>query len=385
MNKKIVVGLSGGVDSAVSSYLIKEENKNYEVYAVFMQNWDDFIADNKIIKKKCTQTEDWEDALNVANHLSIPIKKINFVNEYWREVFVDFLNKLKSGVTPNPDILCNSVIKFSRFANYVRNDLKADYLATGHYARIIFDKDKNSYYLAKCKDENKDQTYFLCQIDFSILQYLIFPLSDLEKTDVRKIAESINLPNAKKKDSTGICFIGENNFVNFISSYLEEKEGSIVNIDSFKVIGKHKGVSFFTLGQRKGLDLGGEKLPSYVVGKNIEENIVYVASGYENKWLYSDNCLVENMNWLVNDWEIVDIPNRNITARFRHRQKEVSVKLGFFEEKKDSLKVVFSKPMKAITPGQYAVFYDGVICLGGGIIVSTDKVDSKCKPNLIKI
>jgi len=179
--------------------------------------------------------------------------------------------------------LCNSVIKFSHFANYVRNELNADYLATGHYARIIFDKDKNSHYLAKCKDEDKDQTYFLCQIEFSILPYLIFPLSDLEKSEVRKIAESINLPNAKKKDSTGICFIGENNFANFISGYLEEKEGNIVNIDNFKVVGKHKGVSFFTLGQRKGLDLGGEKLPSYVVGKDIEKNIVYISNGYENK------------------------------------------------------------------------------------------------------
>jgi tRNA-specific 2-thiouridylase len=186
-------------------------------------------------------------------------------------------------VTPNPDILCNSVIKFSHFAKYVKDELKADYLATGHYARIVYNQDNKTHYLSKCKDDNKDQTYFLCQIDFSILPYLIFPLHNLEKTEVRKIAESINLPNAKKKDSTGICFIGENNFNSFLSNYLEEKIGEIININNLKVVGKHKGISFFTLGQRKGLDLGGEKLPSYVVGKDINKNVLYVVNGYENE------------------------------------------------------------------------------------------------------
>lgn len=380
--KKIVVGLSGGVDSATSAYLIKKKKEDYCVSAVFMQNWDDFLSGNKVVKRRCTQTQDWEDALNVSKFLSIDLEKISFVNEYWDEVFLDFLSKLKRGITPNPDILCNSVIKFSRFIDYARKDLKADYLVTGHYAKIVFDEKKQSHYLAKCEDENKDQTYFLCKIDFSILPYLIFPLSDLRKEEVRKIAKDVGLPNFQKKDSTGICFVGENNFNNFISNYLDEKIGDIIDIDSLEILGKHKGAIFFTIGQRKGLNLGGEKIANYVVGKDIDKNIIYVAKGYENSWLHSDYCFVEDFNWLLNEWEIKDIENKYITAKFRHRQKEIDVKIEFLDKDFKKLKIIYKNSIRAITPGQFAVLYDGNICLGGGIIVSTNKIDYQSRPFL---
>ncbi len=280
--RKIVVALSGGIDSAFSAHLVKKEFPDDEITAVFMQNWDDFVAGNQVVKSKCTQTEDWEDAQKVASFLGIGLQRRQFINEYWEEVFTDFLAKLKSGITPNPDVLCNSLVKFSHFVNYVKHELNANYLVTGHYARIVYDQKSENYYLAKCKDENKDQTYFLCQVNRSVLPFLIFPLSEFKKQEVKQQTLKMGFPNTQRKESTGICFIGESNFRKFISNYLPEDPGGFVDAETKLVVGRQRGTSFYTIGQRRGLALGGEKTPYYVVGKDIGKKIVYVAKRSDN-------------------------------------------------------------------------------------------------------
>lgn len=362
--KKVVVGMSGGVDSSVAAYLLKEQG--YEVIGLFMRNWDslinnDIMGNPTIENDICTQEEDYNDALYVCNQLDIPLHRVDFVKEYWDYVFTYFLDELKKGRTPNPDVMCNKYIKFDYFIKEAKR-LGADYVATGHYARII---DGTLY---KGIDTNKDQSYFLCELTKKQLENVLFPVGELNKDEVRDIAIKLNLKTAKKKDSTGICFIGERNFKNFLKNYLPTKEGDIVNIENKKVLGKHIGLMYYTIGQRRGLNIGGYKERLYVVGKDLNKNILYVCYGDDNEYLYSDEALIEDFN-LISDKKV-----DKCNAKFRYRQKDNEV---YIEYLKDKEIIVKYNNIKAVTPGQICVLYDGDECIGGGIIKEVRKNGNK--------
>ncbi len=365
MNKTVVVGISGGVDSAVSAYLLKQQG--YNVIGVFMQNWDSFINQEKnyeSIHDKCDAQIDFDIAIEIGKQLDIPIYKVEFIKEYWEYVFKYFIDEYKKGRTPNPDVLCNKYIKFEMFLKYAFDNFKCDYIATGHYAKII--KKDNNFCLSLCKDENKDQTYFLCQINKNYLSKIIFPLENLTKNEVRNIAKEINLINSEKKDSTGICFIGERNFRNFLNNYIPNQPGQIIDITNNKIIGKHNGVMYYTIGQRKGLNLGGQTEKYFICKKDIENKILYVApNSYESTFLQSNWCELENFNWMYK-------PNNlnNIYARFRHRQKLQKVQVKIIN---DILYIMYD-PQKNIVEGQYCVLYQNNICLGGGVIKLTKMI-----------
>lgn len=353
--KTVVVGISGGVDSSVAAILLK--NQGYNVIGLFMRNWDstlnnDFLGNPNLNDNICPQEEDYNDAVKVCKKIGIPLHRIDFVKEYWDYVFTYFLDELKKGRTPNPDVMCNKYIKFDMFAKKAR-ELGADYIATGHYARMIDGK------LYKGKDLNKDQTYFLSQVSKEQLKNVLFPVGELEKSEVRKIAHKYDLITADKKDSTGICFIGERNFKHFLENYLPNNPGDIVDIETGKVLGRHVGLMYYTIGQRRGLNIGGTKDRLFVVKKDLNKNVLYVASGDESKYLISYSAIIEDVNLLD------DLPYE-CNAKFRYRQKDNKVFVTKLDD--GNLLVKYPDGVRAVTPGQACVFYKDDECLGGGII-----------------
>ena len=379
MKKKVMIGLSGGVDSAVAAYLLIQQG--YEVAGGFMRNWDsqvnnDVLGNPTINDDVCPQEKDYQDAKKVADKLGIPLYRIDFIKEYWDYVFSYFLDEYKKGRTPNPDIFCNKYIKFETFRKFAF-DNGFDMIAMGHYAKKI---EKNGvFYLEKSFDRNKDQTYFLSQINYVKLKDCLFPLGDIDKTEVRRIAHELDLVVADKKDSTGVCFIGERNFKQFLNNYLPSKKGDIVDVNSHKVVGHHDGVLYYTIGQRKGLGIGGIKgidpKSWFVVAKDVKNNILYVSQGDDNEYLLSDRALISNINW-------INMPkptnSMHVGCKFRYRQQDNFVTLKFIDD--DIVELIYDEPIKSVTPGQAAVFYDGDIMLGGGII---DRVFYKGKEKMI--
>lgn len=362
---KVIIGMSGGVDSSVAAIILL--NQGYEVEGLYMRNWDSFVngeySDAPIGKSGiCPQEEDYNDAVAVCDKLGIPLHRKDFVKEYYDYVFKYFLEELEKGRTPNPDIMCNKYIKFSQFADEAKK-LGADFIATGHYCRIENNK------LLRGVDDNKDQTYFLSQVNKSQLENVLFPIGNLYKADVRKIAEDYGLVTAKKKDSTGICFIGERNLTKFLKNYLPSKPGNIVNIENNEIVGKHIGLMYYTIGQRRGLDIGGTEERMFVVGKDLEKNILYICIGEDNEYLISDSCIIEDVNYLS------DKRLNNCTAKFRYRQKDVNVELEYLDNNR--ILVKYKDGVKSVTPGQACVLYDKEECLGGGIIKEVLKNNKK--------
>ncbi|MEI2356123.1 tRNA 2-thiouridine(34) synthase MnmA [Mesobacillus zeae] len=355
---RVVVGMSGGVDSSVAALLLKQQG--YDVIGIFMKNWDD-TDENGV----CTATEDYNDVIRVCNQIGIPYYAVNFEKQYWDKVFTYFLEEYKAGRTPNPDVMCNKEIKFKAFLEHAVN-LGADYLATGHYARVEYLDGEHK--MLRGLDDNKDQTYFLNQLTQSQLSKVMFPIGNLEKSLVRELAKEAGLATATKKDSTGICFIGERNFKGFLGSFLPAQPGEMQTLDG-EVKGKHDGLMYYTIGQRHGLGIGGSGDPWFVVGKDLEKNVLYVGQGFHNEFLYSDSILAEDISWTsdMQKQEAFDC-----TAKFRYRQADNEVSVELLGNGK--AKVVFKKPIRAVTPGQAVVFYDGEECLGGGTI---DEVFSK--------
>lgn len=356
--KTVIVGMSGGVDSSVTAYLLKEQG--YNVIGLFMKNWEE-----KDAKGHCTSESDWKDVVKVCEHIGIPYYSVNFSEQYLDRVFAEFLSDYREGLTPNPDVLCNREIKFGPFLEYAMS-LGADYIATGHYAKV---KEENGkFYLLKGDDLNKDQSYFLNQLNQNQLSKVLFPIGHMIKSDVREIARKAGLPTSEKKDSTGICFIGERKFRQFLNNYLPAKEGEIKTLDG-KIVGHHIGVMFYTLGQRKGLNIGGQSDGNgkrwFVVDKDIKNNILYVHQG-EDKHLYTDYLISGEVNW------IGDIPTSafKCNAKFRYRQDDQGVTVQLLDK---GVKVIFDEPQRAITPGQFVVFYNGNRCLGGAKILQTGK------------
>lgn len=354
---KVVIGMSGGVDSSVAALLLKEQG--YDVIGLFMKNWDDTDETGH-----CTATEDYEDVAKVAEQIGIPYYSINFEKEYWDRVFAYFLQEYRAGRTPNPDVMCNKEIKFKAFLDYAM-ELGADYVAMGHYAQVVTDEN-GEIHLLRGADNNKDQTYFLSQLSQDQLKRSLFPLGHLEKKDVREIAEKAGLATAKKKDSTGVCFIGERNFNEFLSNYLPNKPGKMMTLDG-EIKGEHAGLMYYTIGQRQGLGIGGggeTNEPWFVIGKDITTQTLYVGQGFHHPNLYSEYLTASTMHFTS------DRPKPQTfkcTAKFRYRQQDIGVTVKL-DATQTTATIIFDEPVRAITPGQAVVLYDGDECLGGGLI-----------------
>ncbi len=350
--KVIAVGLSGGVDSSVSALLLKK--KGYEVFGLFMKNWEEDSQDGT-----CTASKDLEDVIKVCHILDIPYYTVNFSKTYYDDVFESLLAGLKKGTTPNPDILCNKEIKFKHFLNKAK-DLGADYLATGHYSQVA--EEDGHFKLLKGVDPNKDQTYFLYTLQQHQLNSIKFPIGHLQKSEVRAIAKEHGLPNHEKKDSTGICFIGKRNFKDFISKYIPMQEGPIVDT-SGNVLGSHQGVFYYTIGQRKGLGIGGEGDAWFVADKDINKNHLIVAQGHDHPLLLSKGLIAHDLSWTYK--KPSKLPH-SCFCKIRYRQEVEPCILESIQD--DEITVKFLKPLRAVTPSQSIVFYDGPTCLGGAII-----------------
>ncbi len=361
MKKTVVVGMSGGVDSAVAAYLLKKEG--YNVLALFMRNWDSAINGEDFTNEDviCPQERDYNDAVKVCKTLEIPLYRVDFIKEYWDYVFTYFLKELEVGRTPNPDLLCNKFIKFDLFKKEAFK-LGASYIATGHYARL------ENGNLLKAIDLDKDQSYFLADVKREQLENVLFPLGNLKKIEVRKIAEEQNLAVAHKKDSTGICFIGERNYQKFIHNYLKENKGDIVNVKTKEVIGTHTGLMNYTIGQRRNVGISGNTERHFVCGKDVKNNILYVTIG-DMEYLYSDACLITNVNF------ISDMHPVECSAKFRYRGSDYPVSLEYLEN--GNILVKYPEKVKSVTPGQACVLYSEDICLGCGFIETVYKNNEK--------
>ena len=354
---KVIVGMSGGVDSSVSAYLLLQQG--YQVEGLFMKNWEEDDDD-----EYCAAADDLADAEAVCEKLGIELHTVNFAAEYWDNVFEHFLDEYKDGRTPNPDIMCNKEIKFKAFLEFAAEALGADYIATGHYVRRAFNDGK--WQLLRGLDNNKDQSYFLYTLSHEHVAQTLFPVGELEKPEVRRIAEEQGLVTADKKDSTGICFIGERKFKDFLQQYLPAQPGKIESVDG-EELGDHEGLMYHTIGQRKGLHIGGladaGDDPWYVVDKDVERNVLVVAQGKNHPRLFSKGLIANQLHW-VNREEITE-PLRCV-VKTRYRQADIACQITPAADGR--ITVSFDEPVAAVTPGQSAVFYIDDVCLGGGII-----------------
>ena len=383
--QRIVVGLSGGVDSAVTAYLLKKQG--HEVVGIFMKNWeDDDRAEGAVegIDAHCTSNADFVDAAAVADVLGIEIEHVNFVAEYKDRVFAEFLREYQAGRTPNPDILCNAEIKFKAFLDHAMQ-VGADCIATGHYARARHDPASGLHQLLKGVDPAKDQSYFLHRLNQAQLAKTLFPVGEMRKTAVRRIADDIGLPNATKKDSTGICFIGERPFREFLNRYIASASGPIKS-DTGRVVGQHVGLSFYTLGQRQGLGIGGVKArgadlkaaearglrglgehkPWFAAHKDLHSNTLWAVQGHDHRWLQSTGLRALDCSWVAGQ---APTPGR-LAAKTRYRQ--IDARCALHAVGADAFELAFDDPQWAVTPGQSAVLYDGDVCLGGGVIAGSN-------------
>ena len=356
---KVIVGMSGGVDSSVSAYLLLQQG--YQVEGLFMKNWEEDDND-----EYCAAADDLADAQAVCDKLGIELHTINFAAEYWDNVFEYFLAEYKSGRTPNPDIMCNKEIKFKAFLEFAAEDLGADYIATGHYVRRAFND--GHWQMIRGKDDNKDQSYFLYTLGEEHIAKTLFPVGEIEKPRVREIAEEQGLITHDKKDSTGICFIGERKFKDFLSKFLPAQPGKIETAEG-QEIGQHEGLMYHTLGQRKGLHIGGMKEfgdePWYVVDKDVSRNVLIVGQGADHPRLYSKGLIANQLHWV--DRKGPPQPVRCV-VKTRYRQQDIPCQIVPHSD--DRVEVIFDQSQKAVTPGQSAVFYQNEVCLGGGIIES---------------